>query len=232
MGIHGLWMGDPWISIDDPWISGNPFRHHTARHSSWEDFNHTNLDDLLVRIFANFGISRFPPHPRIPIVFYFMLGGTVDHQGSVWGQLGPPMIILEIFCLSVTFPEIPNSRNIDFLVFPVAVFDEIQGYRCGIDVQSFSNHWFIQKRCFFIDLFMVGVSLASRCGNLLITQLISMALFKFPLFYLAMGGILVIIALSEAAAVAKPRASMVRRGSLGWFRMGVFLDVPGFVKFE
>ena len=51
-----------------------------------------------------------------------------------------------------------------------------------------SNPWFIQKLRFFIDLFMVGVSLASRWGNLLITQWISMALFKFPRFYLAMGG--------------------------------------------
>ena len=59
-----------------------------------------------------------------------------------------------------------------------------------------------------------------------------MALFKFPRFYLAMGGILVIIALPDAAAVAKPRASMVMRGSLGWFRMGVFLAVYGFVKFK
>jgi hypothetical protein len=117
-------------------------------------------------------------------------------------------------------------------VFPVTVFGETQGYRCGIDVQSFYNHWFIKTLCFFIDLFMVGVSLASRWGNLLITQLISMALFKFPRFYLAMGGILVIIALPEAAAVAQPRASIVRRGSLGWFRMGVFLEVSGFVKFK
>jgi hypothetical protein len=132
----------------------------------------------------------------------------------------------------VTFPEIPKSRNIDFLVFPVAIFDEIHGYRCGIDVQSFFNHWFIKNWVFFIDLFMVGVSLASRWGNLLITQWISMALFKFPRLYLAMYVILVIIALSEAAAVAKPRASMVRRGSLGWFRTGVFLVVSGFVKFK
>jgi len=79
---------------------------------------------------------------------------------------------------------------------------------------------------------MIGVSLASRWGNLLITQWISIALFKFPRFYLAMGGILVIISLPDAAAVAKPRASMVRCGSLGWFRMGVFLVVSGFVKFK
>jgi len=142
------------------------------------------------------------------------------------------MIIFEVFCLSVTFPEIPKSRNVDFLVFPVAVFDEIQGYRYGIDVQSFSNPWFIQKLRFLRDLFMIGVSLASRWGNLLITQWMSMALFKFPRLYLAMGGILVILALPDAAAVAKPRASMVRRGSLGWFRMGVFLVVSGFVKFK
>jgi hypothetical protein len=117
-------------------------------------------------------------------------------------------------------------------VFPVTVFYEIHGHRCGIDVQSFSNPWFIKKRCLFIDLFMVGVSLASRGGNLLITQWISMTLFKFPRLYLAMGWILVIIALPEAATVAKPRASMVRRRSLGWFRTGVFLVVSGFVKFK
>jgi len=183
MDISGLRMDNPWISIDNQWISGNPFRHHTARHSSWEDFNHTNLDDLSVRIFAIFEISRFPgPPPQIPIVFYFILGGTVDHQGSVWGQLGQPRIILEVFCLSVAFPEISKSRNIDFLVFPVTVFEEIHGHRCGIEVQPFSNPWFIQQRCFVIDLFMVGVSLASRWSNLLITQWISMALFKFHRF--------------------------------------------------
>ena len=59
-----------------------------------------------------------------------------------------------------------------------------------------------------------------------------MALFKFPRFYLAMGGILVIIALPDAAAVAKPRASMVMRGSLGWFHICVFLVVSGSVKFK
>jgi len=88
------------------------------------------------------------------------------------------------------------------------------------------------KHSVFIDLFMIGVSLAHRWGNLLITQWISMALFKCPRFYLAMGGILVIIALPDAAAVAKPRPSMVRRGSLGWFRMGVFRMVSGFIKFK
>ena len=146
MEINGLWMDNPWTSIINPWISGNPFRHHTARHSSWEDFNHTNLDDLSVRIFAIFEISRFPgPPPQIPIVFYFILGGTVDHQGSVWGQLGQPRIILEVFCLSVAFPEISKSRNIDFLVFPVTVFGENRRNRCGIDARSFSSHPFISK---------------------------------------------------------------------------------------
>ena len=31
----------------------------------------------------------------------FIVGGTVDHQGSVWRQLGPPRTIVEIFCLQV-----------------------------------------------------------------------------------------------------------------------------------
>ena len=183
MDISGLRMDNPWISIDNQWISGNPFRHHTARHSSWEDFNHTNLDNFSVRIFANFEISRFPSPPPPEFRLYFMLfWEAVDHQGSVWGQLGQPRIILEVFCLSVAFPEISKSRNIDFLVFPVTVFEEIHGHRCGIEVQPFSNPWFIQQRCFVIDLFMVGVSLASRWSNLLITQWISMALFKFHRF--------------------------------------------------
>ena len=170
MDISGLRMDNPWISIDNQWISGNPFRHHTARHSSWEDFNHTNLDDFRCASLRILGFPGFhSPPTRIPIIFYFIFGGTVDHQGSVWGQLGPPMIILEVFCLSVTFPEIPKSRNIDFLVFPVAVFDEIQGYRCGIEVQSFSNPWFIQKLCFFHGSFhdwrLVGVSLGQFINN-------------------------------------------------------------------
>ena len=42
------------------------------------------------------------------LYFYFILGGTVRHQGSVWGQLGPTRIILEVFCLSGTLPEIPK----------------------------------------------------------------------------------------------------------------------------
>ena len=140
--IHGFSMDNPWIAKDNPWISGNPFRHQMARHSSWEDFNQTNLDE----------ISR----------------GTVDHQGSVWGQLGPPRIILEVFCLSVTFPEIPKSRNIEFLVFPVPVFEEIQGYRCGIDVQSVTNPWFIQTQCFywsFHDWRLAGASLGQFVNN-------------------------------------------------------------------
>ena len=47
----------------------------------------------------------------------------------------------------------------------MTVFGETQGYRCGIDVQSFYNHWFIKTLCFFIDLFMVGVSLEQFVNN-------------------------------------------------------------------
>ena len=81
----------------------------------------------------------------ISMVFYIILGGTVDHQGLVWGQLGPPGTVLEVFCLSATFPEIPKSWKIDIWVFPVTVFDEIKGNRCGIAARSFSNRPFISK---------------------------------------------------------------------------------------
>jgi len=114
------------------------------------------------------GFPGFHPHPRIPIVFHFILGGTVYNQWSVWGQLVPPRIILEVFCLSVTFPEITKSRNIDFLMSPVTVFEEIQGHRCGIDVQSFSNPWIIQKMCFYWPFHgwrLGGVSLGQFVNN-------------------------------------------------------------------
>ena len=85
--------------MDNPWISGNPL----------EDFNHTNLDDFWrgyshISKFAGFRIS-------IPgsVVFYFILGGTVDHRGSVWGQLGQPQIIFEVLCLHVALQEVQKS---------------------------------------------------------------------------------------------------------------------------
>ena len=144
--FHGWSMDNPWISMDKPKISRNPFRHQTARHWSWEDFAQTNLDDFSARVFANFEISRFPLFIFLNFYgFFIMLGGTVDHQGSVWRQLGPPRTILEVFCLSATFPEIPKSWKFDFWVFPVTVFDEIPGNRCGIDVRSFSNPRFIKN---------------------------------------------------------------------------------------
>jgi len=153
-------MDDPWISMDNPWISSNPFRHQMARHSSWEDFNQTNLDEFSVRISAHFQIIRFSLFIFwICIVLYSFLGGAVDHQGLLWGQLGPPRIILEVFCLLETFSEINNSRRIDFRVLPVTVFDEFQGNRCRIDVRSFPNPRFVSNFFFFVDVFMAGVSL-------------------------------------------------------------------------
>ena len=38
-----------------------------------------NLDGFFVRVFTNL---------EIPFVFSFILGGSVDNQGSVWRQLG------------------------------------------------------------------------------------------------------------------------------------------------
>ena len=60
MDVHGY----PWI----PWINdhnlepnhyqrsfrGNPFCHQMVRRLSWEDFNQTNIHDLVMRVFANF----------------------------------------------------------------------------------------------------------------------------------------------------------------------------------
>jgi len=58
-----------------------------ACHSSWDDFNQTDLDDFPVHIFANFEISRFPVF--ILLIFCLLFGGsTVDHQGSAGWQLG------------------------------------------------------------------------------------------------------------------------------------------------
>ena len=114
---------------------------------------------------ASSQISRFPGfHFSLfwnSMVFYLILGGTVDHQGLVWEQLGPPGTFPEVFCLSVTFPEIPKSWKFDFWVFLVTVFDEIKGNRCGIAARSFSNHRFVKKR----RLGSIFSWLGSRWGN-------------------------------------------------------------------
>ena len=147
MDVHWLWIDNQWISIDNQWISGNPFRHHTALRG-FQPYKSRRFCGAHLCEFWDFHVFSFPPPPWIPIAFYVILGGTIDNQGSVWGQLGQPLIILEVVCRSLTFPEIPKSRNIYFLVFPVTVFDEIQWYRYGIDVHSFSNPWCIKKLCF------------------------------------------------------------------------------------
>ena len=159
MDTHGLSMENPWISMDYPWISGNHFRHQMARHSSWEDFNQTNLDDFPVRIFAIFEIARFPLFIFLNLcIFSFILGGTVDHQGSVWGQLGPPRIILEAFCLSVAFPEIGKSENHENRVLNVSRESvrrnsrESMRNRCPVIFQPSVY----SKTMFFIDFIMVG----------------------------------------------------------------------------
>ena len=57
-----------------------------------------------------------PELPKIGMYWYvlaflvnYMLGGTVDHQKSVLGQLGPPRTILEVFDAQVTLQEFPTS---------------------------------------------------------------------------------------------------------------------------
>ena len=128
--IHGY----PWIIRGYPWIvhGWESVRHQMTRHSSWRcepDQSRWCFGPPLCT-FRDFQVSTF---------HFFVFGGTVDHQGSVWGQPGPPRIILEVSCLSVTFPEIHKSLTIDFFVFPVTGFDGIQGNRCGIDVRSFTS---------------------------------------------------------------------------------------------
>ena len=163
-------MASPWIIHGCPWtIHGyQGILFVTKWHTIQVEIISTRPISTIFRR-ASVRFSGFPGFHLFwfyIFLIYIVSGGAVDH----WGQQGPPRIILEVFCLSVTFSEIPKSRNIDFLVFPVTVFEEIHGHRCGIEVQPFSNPWFIQQRCFVIDLFMVGVSLASRWSNLLITQ--------------------------------------------------------------
>jgi len=50
----------------------HPICHQMERHGSWEDFNQTNLDDLSVRVFANFEMFKFQ---RFVLAFllFFML---------------------------------------------------------------------------------------------------------------------------------------------------------------
>ena len=68
--------------------SGNSFRHQMARHSSWEDFNQTNLDDLSVGIFAHFEISRFPLSIFSIFMVWFCVGGGAPWttKDQFWGQ--------------------------------------------------------------------------------------------------------------------------------------------------
>ena len=85
---------------------------------------------------ASLQISRFAGSHFwffwICFIFNTILGGSRstqgasrDHQASVWRQLGSPGTILEVFCDEVTFQEIHKSWKINFLVFPVTVFEEV-----------------------------------------------------------------------------------------------------------
>ena len=83
-------------------------------------------------------------HCRPPRISFGAAEATKDHFGGI---------------LSFSdFHRNPKIKKIYFLVFPVTVFDEIQGNRCAIDVWLFSNPRFIQKRCFLL----IFASLVSR----------------------------------------------------------------------
>ena len=82
-----------------------------ARHSTWEDFNQTNLYDFSMRIFANCWISR---HPLFTLLnsnrFVLHLGVHYGSQRSNWEQLVPPITILDVligimYSIRVTFFE-------------------------------------------------------------------------------------------------------------------------------
>ena len=143
-------MDYPWIIHGYPWIiqRSQGILFVTKWHAVQVERISPRPVSMIFRR-ASSQISRFPGfHVSlfwISMVFYIMLGGAVDHQGLVWGQLGPPGTFPEVFCLSVTFPEIPKSCKINIWVFPVTVFDEIKGNRCGIDARSFSNRPFISR---------------------------------------------------------------------------------------
>jgi len=111
--IHWLWIDNPWISVDNPLISGNTFRHHTARHSSWEDFNHTNLDNFSVRIFANFEISRFPSPPPPEFRLYFMLFWEAPYttKDQFGGSLGHQWSFLRYSVFQWLFQKSPNRET-------------------------------------------------------------------------------------------------------------------------
>jgi len=110
---------------DDLWISENPFRQQMARHSSWEDFDQSNLDDLSVRIFANVEVFRFSFfNSQILSYSYLIFGASRNTQGasrtprgSIWRQLESPGTIFEVFCDEVTFQEFTKSWNIIFSKF-------------------------------------------------------------------------------------------------------------------
>ena len=79
------------------------------------------------------------------MVLKLSFGGTMDHQGSVWRQLGSPGIIMDALCDEMTFREIPKSWTIHFPSVSHDNFRKHRRNRCGIDARSFSNHPFISK---------------------------------------------------------------------------------------
>ena len=148
MDIHGLFIDNQWI----PWIINGyqGIRFVTKWHAiQVERISTRPISMIPVRIFASFKISRFPllifldlyrflfyigRHRRPPRISFGAAGATKDHLGGI---------------LSFSdFSRNPETMKIDFLVFPMTDFDEIQGNRCGIDVLSFSNPRLMEKRLF------------------------------------------------------------------------------------
>ncbi len=65
--------------------------------------------------FPNFPNSFFARDgPVLVFIFYFGLEWTVEHQRSCRRKLGSPRTISELFCLQVTFQEIPKTWNTNF----------------------------------------------------------------------------------------------------------------------
>ena len=89
--------------------------HQMERHGSWEDFNQTNLDDVSVRVFANFEIFGSPLFV-LGFLLFFMLfwndpGAPMDHSVTTADQFGCNRGLQWPFCVEVTFQEIQNPGN-------------------------------------------------------------------------------------------------------------------------
>ena len=60
-------------------------RYQLSRHSGWEDFIQTNLEDLSMNIVAHFDIPMLPLNGWIRMVHSILSPGTKEHARSIHG---------------------------------------------------------------------------------------------------------------------------------------------------